>query len=83
MYLWYAQVNLNTEGTGKAMSAALTDGVFDWGVVGNINAISFYTTSGNTGKRIGACTLFQHCLGGNVLHLNVYSHSCDYVGGGI
>ena len=79
MYLGYAQVNLTSEGTGKVMSAALMDGVFDWSVVGNINAISFDTTSGNTGKRIGACTLFQHRFGRNVLHLEcllTFMRSC-------
>ena len=66
-------------GTVIYMSAALMDGIFDWGVVGNINAISFDTTSGNTGKRIGACTLFQHCFGINVLYfecLLTFMRSC-------
>ena len=62
-----------SEGTGKAMSAALMDAVFDWGVVGNINTIRFDTASSNTGKRIGACTVFQHRLGRNALHLDYSS----------
>ena len=55
------------------MSDALMDAVCDWGIVGNIKAISFDTTSSNTEKRIGACTLFQQRVGRNVLHL-VYRH---------
>lgn len=63
-----------SSGTGKAMADALMDAVSDWGIVDRIKALSFDTTSSNTGRLNGACTLFEQRLGRNVLHLACRHH---------
>ena len=61
-------------GTGKAMADALMDAVSDWGISGRIKALSFDTTSSNTGRLNGACTLFEQHLGREVLYLACRHH---------
>lgn len=61
-------------GTGKAMADAMMDTVSDWGIVDSIKALSFDTTSSNTGRMNGACTLFEQHLGRSVLHLACRHH---------
>jgi len=61
-------------GTGKAMADALLDTVTEWGIDDCIKAMSFDTTSSNTGRVNEACTLFEQRLGRNLLHLSCRHH---------
>jgi hypothetical protein len=61
-------------GTGLAMAEALMDTISEWGIADSIKALSFDTTSSNTGRLNGACTLFEQRLGRNVLHLACRHH---------
>ena len=56
------------------MADALMATVSDWDIAYRIKAISFDTTSSNTGRINGACTLFEQHLGRNVLYLACRHH---------
>jgi hypothetical protein len=61
-------------GTGKAMADAIIDTLSEWGLADSIKALSFDTTSSNTGRMNGACTLLEQHLGRSVLHLACRHH---------
>lgn len=46
-------------GTGKAMADAMMEVVLAWDVKDRIRALSFDTTSSNTGRKSGACVLVE------------------------
>jgi len=61
-------------GTGQAMAEAMSEAVADWGLENWIRSICFDTTSSNTGRKNGACILFQQMMGKNLLHLACRHH---------
>ena len=61
-------------GTGQAMADAMLETVSSWGLKDQIKALSFDTTSSNTGRQNGACVLFETMLERNVLHLACRHH---------
>ena len=61
-------------GTGKAMADAMIDVLTDWGIKNRIKAISFDTTSSNTGRKNGACSLLEMQLQREVLYLACRHH---------
>ena len=56
------------------MADALMATVSDWAIADSIKALSFDTTSSNTGRMNGACMIFEQLLGRNVLHLACRHH---------
>ena len=66
-------------GTGKAIADALMETVSDWDIADKIKALSFDTTSANTGRLNGACTLFEQHLGRNLLHLACRHHILEII----
>lgn len=66
-------------GTGKAMAEAVIDCLEDWGVKDRVVAMSFDTTSSNTGIKSGACTLIEAALGRDVLHLACRHHIMELI----
>jgi hypothetical protein len=61
-------------GTGQAMAAALFEAVTDWGLENWIRSLCFDTTSSNTGRKSGACVLFERMLEKDLLHLACRHH---------
>ena len=57
------------QGTGSAQAEAVYDALIDWNVTPQVQAMSFDTTSSNTGKDKGACSLLEVKLGRKLLHL--------------
>ena len=56
-------------GTGEAMASAMLEAVESWGIKDQIKAISFDTTSSNTGRKNGACVLLEGKLNSHLLYL--------------
>jgi hypothetical protein len=54
-------------GTGEAM--AVIDCPDDWNIKARITALSFDTTSSNTGGKLGDCTRIETMIGRDLLHL--------------
>jgi len=54
-------------GTGQAMVVVMIEVLSEWGVKNCIKALSFDTTSSNTGRKNGACTLIEMQLRKEVL----------------
>jgi hypothetical protein len=50
-------------GSGEKMAAASFDRTESWGVTQNIVALSFDTTSSNTGRLNGECVLLEQKIG--------------------
>jgi hypothetical protein len=61
-------------GTGEAQSAAVFDALQDWGIVDAVVAMSFDTTSSNTGELNGACTLLQQKIGRSLFSVACRHH---------
>jgi len=68
-----------SSGTGQAMAKAVMDCLEDWGVKERIQAMSFDTTSSNTGCKSGACTLLAEMIGRDLLHLACRHHMMEIV----
>jgi hypothetical protein len=66
-------------GTGQAIAKAVMDCLEDWGVKDRIQAMSFDTTSSNTGCKSGACTLLEEMVGRDLLHLACRHHIIEIV----
>ena len=66
-------------GTGQAMAKAVMDCLEDWGVKDRVQAMSFDTTSSNTGCKSGACTLLEQMIGRDLLHLACRHHMLEIV----
>ena len=66
-------------GTGQAMAKAVIDCLEDWCVKDRIQAMSFDTTSSNTGLKSGACTLLEQMVGRDLLHLACRHHIMEIV----
>jgi hypothetical protein len=62
-------------GTGEQMAAASFDSTESWGVTQNIVALSFDTTSSNTGRLNGACVLLNIKLAANCSNSHAFTIS--------
>ena len=60
--------------TGEAMANAMFEAVESWGIKKHIKAISFDTTTSNTGRKNGACMLFGSKLDSDLLYLACRHH---------
>src|SRR6218665_1904518 len=56
-------------GTGQAMADVMIEVLSEWGVKNCIKALSFDTTSSNTGRKNGACMLVEMQLRKKVFYL--------------
>ena len=61
-------------GSGQAIANALYDNVKDWELENCICSICFDTTASNTGKKKGACVLFEQMLEKDILYLACRHH---------
>ena len=68
-----------TTGTGQAISDAIIQTINEWNSNDDIKAFSFDTTSANTGRHNGACTLLEAKLGHNALYLACRHHIHEIV----
>jgi len=50
-------------GTGQAQAQAVFDAIEEWGLANLVRAMCFDTTSSNTGRLSGACTILEQLLG--------------------
>lgn len=61
-------------GTGAAQADAVVNALQEWDITDRVAAMSFDTTSSNTGHISGACTLIQQKLGRELLFLACRHH---------
>lgn len=66
-------------GTGRAVATAVLEVLEDWEVTDRVAALSFDTTSSNSGLTNGACTLIEQRLDREVLHLACRHHVLELV----
>lgn len=66
-------------GSGKEISNAVFDTLEKWGLLDKVVAFVFDTTSSNTGRLNGACTLLEMKLGRNILFLACRHHIFELV----
>lgn len=66
-------------GTGKAMADAIVGCLDDWNIRDRVQALSFDTTSSNTGVNNGACTLVEKLIGRDLIHLACRHHMMEIV----
>ena len=60
--------------TGKAQEEAVITALTDWGIEDRVQPMSFDTTSANSGRLSGACTLIEEKLQRKLLHLACWHH---------
>ena len=70
-------------GSGEAQAKAVCDAVNNWGVQDHVIAMSFDTTSSNTGRLNGACVLIEQTLKKNLLYLACRHHMYELVIGAV
>ena len=56
------QVPALESGTGWEQISVACNGIQEWGLQDNINAIIFGTTDVNTGRKNGTCTIMENVL---------------------
>jgi len=66
-------------GTGEAQAAAVHSAIEDWKIAGQIRAMCFDTTSSNTGRIAGACTLLEQKLDKELLPLACRHHIAELI----
>jgi hypothetical protein len=66
-------------GTGQNVADAVYDLLFEWNVLDNVKALGFDTTSVNTGKFKGACTLLEQKIGHDMLWLACRHHTMEII----
>lgn len=66
-------------GTSQAMSKAVIDCLEDWIIKDRIQAMSFDTTSSNTGFESGAYILLEEMVGSDLLHYACCHHIVEIV----
>jgi hypothetical protein len=69
--------------TGQAQAAAVYGALNNWGIKDRVRAMSFDTTSSNTGLANGACVLLEKMLGINLLSLACRHHIFELVIGAV
>ncbi|KAF2892158.1 hypothetical protein ILUMI_14015, partial [Ignelater luminosus] len=72
-------VPLIPSGSGKEISNAVFNTLEKWGLVDKVQTFVFDTTSFNTGRFNGACTLLEMKLGHNILFLACGHHIFELV----
>ena len=70
-------------GTGEAQAKAVCEAIEDWGLTDRVCAMSFDTTSSNTGKEKGACVLIERRIGKSLLKLACRHHIMELVIGAV
>ncbi|KAF2902851.1 hypothetical protein ILUMI_03334, partial [Ignelater luminosus] len=73
------EVPLIPSGSGKEISNAVFNTLEKWDLVDNVQAFVFDTTSSNTDRFNGACTLLEMKLGRNILFLACRHHIFELV----
>jgi hypothetical protein len=68
-----------SNGTGKEQQEAVTKALDEWGIRDRVIAMSFDTTSSNTGSKNGACIHIEAELGRRLLHLACRHHIHELV----
>jgi len=66
-------------GTGDQEAEAVYSLLKQWGLVDKVQAMSFDTTSGNTGRLNGACTLLEKKIGRELLWLACRHHVMELI----
>jgi hypothetical protein len=66
-------------GTGQAIATAVSAALEEWDMSENVSALSFDTTSSNTGHLSGACVILEQKLGRRLLHLACRHHILELV----
>ena len=66
-------------GTGQAQAGAVIECLDDWNLRSKIKGLCFDTTSSNTGRHSGACTLIEKALEQNVLYFACRHHVMEIV----
>ncbi|KAK6185944.1 hypothetical protein SNE40_008071 [Patella caerulea] len=70
-------------GTGKAQADAVVAALRDWGIDSQVQALSFDTTSSNTGRLNGACVLIEQALNRQLLFLACRHHILELIIGAV
>jgi hypothetical protein len=65
--------------TGANMANEVAKQLKRWNLTNSVKAMGFDTTSSNTGKKNGACTILQEVLGRNLLYLACRHHIYELV----
>ena len=74
-------VPLLESGTGANQAEAVVDALHEWNIADRVVAMSFDTTSSNTGQFSGACTLIQQKLEKDLLFLACRHHIMELLVG--
>lgn len=74
-------VPLLESGTGENQAAAVVDALHEWNIADRVVAMSFDTTSSNTGQFSGACTLIQQKLEKDLMFLACRHHIMELLVG--
>src|SRR5262249_3738673 len=70
-------------GTGENQAAAVYMALVEWGIADRVRAMSFDTTSSNTGRIAGACVLLEQKLGKELLSLACRHHVMELIIGAV
>lgn len=70
-------------GTGAAQADAVVNALQEWDITDRVAAMSFDTTSSNTGHISGTCTLIQQKLGRELLFLACRHHVLELLVGAV
>lgn len=70
-------------GTGEDQAAAVYMALEEWGIADRVRAMSFDTTSSNTGRIAGACVLLEQKLGKELLSLACRHHVMELIIGAV
>jgi len=65
--------------TGQAQAGAVYTALQEWGIADRVRAMSFDTTSSNTGQINGACVILEQMLGVKLLSLTCRHHIFEIV----
>lgn len=68
-------------GTGQAQADAVISSLDDWGLTERVCGVAFDTTASNTGLSRGACSIIEHQLGRDILHLACRHHVLELICG--
>jgi len=66
-------------GTGEAAATAIQEALVAWSITDHVKCMGFDTTSVNTGKQKGTCTLLEQKLGKNMLWLACRHHILEII----
>ena len=66
-------------GTGQIIAQAVNNAIREWGLDNLVRAMCFDTTSSNTGRIAGACTILEQLLDRPLLHFGCRHHILELV----